>query len=439
MKQGDSLSPVIFLLFINDLAQELAGMNVGTLFDQRKIPILMYADDIVLLSDSEKEMQTMLDHVHKWCKKWLMAVNLDKTKIVHFRKAKTPRSEYIYKYGSQPVEYANVYKYLGMYFDEHLTFEHNEEQLTLAGNRALGGIISKLKQNDCMSYEVYTKCVFTCVKPVIEYGSEIVGVYNHGKLERVINAAARAFLGVHKFCPISAMYKDLGWMQYSTLKLINVLRYWNKLIKMKHDRLTKAVFDYMYDNQSIGSWCYYVKEMFRKMDKLTVFQNKVECDIQEIKGKVHQMQTDNLDREITKKPKLRLFKQLVKDERNPQVYVKLNINASERSLLSQLRMGILPIRLETGRFNNLKIDDRVCMICNNGEIEDEIHFLFSCNKYEDIRAKFISDICRKNPELNNIDKVELLSICFRQHTRQLAKYVYNIFEKRKELAYNTNV
>ena len=193
VKQGDSLSPVIFLLFINDLAQELAGMNVGTLFDQRKIPILMYADDIVLLSDSEKEMQTMLDHVHKWCKKWLMAVNLDKTKIVHFRKAKTPRSEYIYKYGSQPVEYANVYKYLGMYFDEHLTFEHNEEQLTLAGNRALGGIISKLKQNDCMSYEVYTKCVFTCVKPVIEYGSEIVGVYNHGKLERVINAAARAF------------------------------------------------------------------------------------------------------------------------------------------------------------------------------------------------------------------------------------------------------
>ena len=151
VKQGDSLSPVLFILFINDLAQELINMNVGVKINDKKMPILLYADDIVLISEDKLELQTMLDHVHTWCKKWLMAVNLDKTKIVHFRKKRKPRSNYAFKYGDIDVKYTNVYKYLGVFFDEFNDFEFNAEQLSKAGGRALGGIISKLKVNEVLS------------------------------------------------------------------------------------------------------------------------------------------------------------------------------------------------------------------------------------------------------------------------------------------------
>ena len=48
------------------------------------ICILMYADDIVFVSENEQKLQTVLVHVNKWYYKWQMKVNAGKTKIVHF-------------------------------------------------------------------------------------------------------------------------------------------------------------------------------------------------------------------------------------------------------------------------------------------------------------------------------------------------------------------
>ena len=64
------------------------------------------------------------------------------------------------------------------------------------------------------------------------------------------------------------------------------------------------------------------------------------------------------------------------------------MTANERSLLAQLRIGILPIRVETGIFVNLAVKERVCQICKSQEVEDELHFLFNCPKYN-TRGKFL--------------------------------------------------
>ena len=36
------------------------------------VPILLYADDIALLSESEDDMQNMVNIVYEWCRKWRM-------------------------------------------------------------------------------------------------------------------------------------------------------------------------------------------------------------------------------------------------------------------------------------------------------------------------------------------------------------------------------
>ena len=46
---------------------------------------LLYADDLVLLADSEADLQNLLFLVEKWCKKWRLDVNLSKTNILHVR------------------------------------------------------------------------------------------------------------------------------------------------------------------------------------------------------------------------------------------------------------------------------------------------------------------------------------------------------------------
>ena len=56
-------------------------------------------------------------------------------------------------------------------------------------------------------------------------------------------------------------------------------------------------------------------------------------------------------------------------EMGPERYVQLNLSSGERSMVAQIRMGILPIRIETGRFTNLKIEQRLCQLCDTDKVE----------------------------------------------------------------------
>ena len=47
---------------------------------------LLYADDLIILSQSKSGLQNCLDQLNEWCRKWLMEVNTKKTKIMIFQK-----------------------------------------------------------------------------------------------------------------------------------------------------------------------------------------------------------------------------------------------------------------------------------------------------------------------------------------------------------------
>ena len=53
VRQGDSMSPTLFNIFLNDLIKELKEQNVGINIDERCVSILAYADDIVLLAPDQ--------------------------------------------------------------------------------------------------------------------------------------------------------------------------------------------------------------------------------------------------------------------------------------------------------------------------------------------------------------------------------------------------
>ncbi len=65
IKQGDSLSSTMFGIFINDIIEDIKSVNTGIDIDGHCICILLYADDIVLLSDSEEGLRKPLDKVYQ--------------------------------------------------------------------------------------------------------------------------------------------------------------------------------------------------------------------------------------------------------------------------------------------------------------------------------------------------------------------------------------
>jgi len=185
---------------------------------------------------------------------------------------------------------------------------------------------------------------------------------NHADL--IQNKAYRYFLGVHNFTPVAAMQAEMGWLPAKFRRLLNMIRFWNRMMKMPNDRLTKQMFntDYLLANAN-DNWSKSVRDIFITFGKVDIYENKSECDITFSEQKLFELFENECKSSILSKPKLRTYKTF-KNDCNTTDYVKSCMNRYERSLLAKFRCGILQLKIETGRFNQTKLEDRLCDICN---------------------------------------------------------------------------
>jgi len=57
VRQGCVLSPILFSLYINNLAKEIQVSEIGVVIEDRRIAVLLYADDIVVVTSDAKYLQ----------------------------------------------------------------------------------------------------------------------------------------------------------------------------------------------------------------------------------------------------------------------------------------------------------------------------------------------------------------------------------------------
>ena len=68
--QGCSLSPILFSVFINDLLKEVEKAEpLGYNLECGKIGGMLFADDLVGVSDSKEQLQKLIDVVYSYCSK----------------------------------------------------------------------------------------------------------------------------------------------------------------------------------------------------------------------------------------------------------------------------------------------------------------------------------------------------------------------------------
>ena len=68
VRQGDSLSPTLFAIYINDLSELIKNAEAGVYVGGQQLHMLMYADDIVLVAPDVHKSQQQLDILSSWCK-----------------------------------------------------------------------------------------------------------------------------------------------------------------------------------------------------------------------------------------------------------------------------------------------------------------------------------------------------------------------------------
>ncbi len=94
VKQGYILSPTLFSIFINDLVGNINALGLGIQIEDLCQSILLFADDIALISDTEESHQAMLDSLSDWCNKWRLQISPEKTKVVQFITVNKPMTDF---------------------------------------------------------------------------------------------------------------------------------------------------------------------------------------------------------------------------------------------------------------------------------------------------------------------------------------------------------
>jgi len=104
-----------------------------------------------------------------------------------------------------------------------------------------------------------------------------------------------------------------------------------------------------------------------------------------------------------------------------------------RTNLSRLRLCSIKLAIETGRYSRNRTDrnQRVCKLCNHGDIEDEYHFVLICPAFEHIRKIYLKQYYYVRPSVFKF--TELLQNDCKKEIINLARYVYNGVQLRNLL------
>ena len=100
--------------------------------------LLLYADDIVLLAETRKDLQKMLDIVTEYSRRWRFRVNpkKDKSEVMLFgRKPRSKNRKWML--AGVEIGETNMYKYLGIELKSELSFKNYKEKVIAEARRRM--------------------------------------------------------------------------------------------------------------------------------------------------------------------------------------------------------------------------------------------------------------------------------------------------------------
>ena len=418
---------------------------MGVNLDQETfLNVLLYADDIVLLAETELDLQFLLFLVEVWCKNWRLEVNLAKTNILHVRKNRKPRSKFMFVFDRRPVPYCDFYTYLGCSINENLNLNFTVSCLADSAGRALGSVITKMIKNGGFPFNVFCTLYDACVCSILEYGGEVFGYNLYDSALQIFLRAGRSFLGVPKNASIHGIISEMNQLLPQARSQIRMVRQYHRLLNTTTANICKKVFLWdkkINEENIVNTWYSEVKNIFLENDQGQVFQSgltfSLKNTVEDLKSNMLKKQQTELQRECSQKPKLRTFV-LFKSFSDTPSYLTKPLSFIQRKFLAKLRLGCLELRLETGRWARPRLPevDRLCQVCENlgAKIENENHFLFHCPKYQIEREKWLNKMVIP-PNFTDLSEVEKLRLVLNnpENVKLTAQFVISSFDVRSKV------
>ncbi len=202
--QGSVLGPLLFLLFINDLPDNISSS------------IRLYADDVIIYrsiysNEDVIHLQMDLDTLSKWALDWHITFNLDKCEHLVITNIRSPLcSEY--KINDHSICKVSNAKYLGVTINHNLSWANHIGTISRKANAVHGFLQRNLRK---CSTSIKSLAYFTYVRPILEYASVVWAPHTKcliTMLEKIQRRAARFVCNNYsRYNSVTDMLNLLNW------------------------------------------------------------------------------------------------------------------------------------------------------------------------------------------------------------------------------------
>jgi hypothetical protein len=433
--QGEISSPILFSLFLNDIEMYLQSNSSGITLDQISIYLLLFADDAVIISDTKEGLQESLNNLEQYCLKWNLSVNIDKTKIIVFRKGGLLGQNCTWTYAGQNIEVVNRFNYLGVVFSSGNSFMHATKTLAGKALRSLNSLFC-ITRNREVPINIMFNLFDAYVLSVLNYGCEVWGFSPNEILERIHKKFCKWIVNVKLSTNTLALYSEFGRFPLHIGRLKRIIKYWLNLHGQKQNNcILKTIIEKqrfsIEHNSRVVNWSSKVRDILQSSGFNDVWQFPSSVNIKVFIPILDRRLKDIYITEwrmgVESSSALYIYREL-KQSFERSTYLTILENTQFRNMIAKIRLSSHKLFIEIGRHRNIPRNERKCIVCNSSDIEDEYHFVLICTFYRDLRARYIPRYYTVNPSMFKF--ITLLNSNNKRVLSDLALYCIKAFKQR---------
>lgn len=380
LRQGCVLSPVLFAIYISDLSQHFENLNTGipiqysddnNLVQNIKIDLLMYADDIVIISKNQYELKKQLKLFSDYCIKNKLHISEDKSFVFPINRTATDRRWPIYD-SLEPVNHGSIpERQTGRYLGVEISRANNmfKNHIKTLKRKAQVNKWKLLTLNNTLDHKNWYGTIMwgTYSIPSILYGTEGMTVNKsvYTSLDLVQNNYLRALFRWNNSTAIAALWGESGLLPPSLEMMKQKLKYFKYIMNLPRERLVNIALKQQFLWETTNDICY-TNSWWK-----TVKSGMVDIDI-EI--------ADIINGEVNIRTKIRShFIQLFNTQKANKITLQYYDILKPRpdKHISHFSKNNFWLKAKVGGLHLNERTIKVCLICGD-ELEDLKHFLFVC-------------------------------------------------------------
>ena len=419
--QGAVESPWLYSCFVNGLADELKRRGLGIPIGGVLTPLLMYADDIVMLAGTVTELREMNAVASEYARLNRFQHNGKKSAVMLFNADAGLRQRALeerWELSGEAVQVKGQYKYLGVDFLQHASWKEYAQKAIDKAKWTSNNLAWVVQRDSGMRSRSACSLWRALVRPKMEYAAELWGgdlpVHQARAMEKIQTDFCRSVLGLHGVQKVSNDFlrAELGLetLQARWRKLR--MGYWRRLHVASPDRLLRHLATIRKEHTEregdiARGWMSGTRDMLESHGLREVWHDpastgdkkewkeRVAEAVEEREGVEREKRFEQMTSEASKRYERVKGWGLVTEEtaafsgevgrRGARVHEKYLDDHCEpvgRKLKMLCRAGCLPVMDRVGQEMGWSDSLRVCPLCDLGEAETVQHFVVSCPAHQ---------------------------------------------------------